>query len=165
MNIFVLDNNIEKCAMYHNDKHVNKMILESAQMLSMVHWLTETDRNKLCLNYMFYDIYLLVKRHINHPCSKWVRKSLTNYRWLCSLAKALCKEYTYRRGRRHKTETVIDWCIRNHPNIPDIGLTPFAKAIGEYKTDRSVVDDYRNYYRKAKAHLAVWIKREKPYWY
>ena len=34
MNIFVLDNDIEKCAQYHCDKHVVKMILESAQMLS-----------------------------------------------------------------------------------------------------------------------------------
>ena len=36
MNIFVLDDDIEKCARYHCDKHVVKMILESAQMLSTV---------------------------------------------------------------------------------------------------------------------------------
>ena len=36
MNIFVLDNEVEKCAEYHCDKHVIKMILESAQMMSAV---------------------------------------------------------------------------------------------------------------------------------
>lgn len=33
MNIFILDNDIEKCAQYHVDKHVSKMILESSQLL------------------------------------------------------------------------------------------------------------------------------------
>jgi len=33
MNIFVLDQNIKKCAQYHCDQHVSKMILESVQML------------------------------------------------------------------------------------------------------------------------------------
>jgi len=34
MNIFVLDNNIELCAQYHNNKHVVKMILETTQLLN-----------------------------------------------------------------------------------------------------------------------------------
>ena len=34
MNIFHLDKNPIKCALYHCDKHVVKMILETAQMLS-----------------------------------------------------------------------------------------------------------------------------------
>lgn len=29
MNIFVLDTDTKKCALYHNDKHVIKMILET----------------------------------------------------------------------------------------------------------------------------------------
>ena len=58
MNIFVLDQNIEKCAKYHCDKHVIKMILESAQMLSSV------------VRIQGFDIgYKLT--HKNHPCSIW----------------------------------------------------------------------------------------------
>ena len=38
MNIFVLDEDPIKAAEYHCNKHVVKMILESAQMLSTVHW-------------------------------------------------------------------------------------------------------------------------------
>jgi hypothetical protein len=37
MNIFVLDKNPIKAAQQHCDKHVVKMILESAQMLSTAH--------------------------------------------------------------------------------------------------------------------------------
>ena len=37
MNIFVLDTNPKICAQYHVDKHVVKMILELAQILSTAH--------------------------------------------------------------------------------------------------------------------------------
>ena len=38
MNIFVLDLDPQKAAEYHCNKHVVKMILESAQMLCTAHW-------------------------------------------------------------------------------------------------------------------------------
>lgn len=37
MNIFYLDRDVSKCAEYHNDKHVVKMIIEYAQLLSTAH--------------------------------------------------------------------------------------------------------------------------------
>ncbi len=37
MNIFYLDHDTRKCAEMHNDKHVVKMILEYAQLLSTAH--------------------------------------------------------------------------------------------------------------------------------
>lgn len=37
MNIFVLSTNPVECASFHNDKHVVKMIVEYAQLLSSVH--------------------------------------------------------------------------------------------------------------------------------
>jgi len=38
VNIFVLDRDPELAAKYHCDKHVVKMILESAQMMCAAHW-------------------------------------------------------------------------------------------------------------------------------
>ena len=38
MNLFYLDNDLDKCAEYHVDKHVNKMILEAAQLLCTAIW-------------------------------------------------------------------------------------------------------------------------------
>ena len=36
MNLFYLDEDLDKCAEYHVDNHVNKMILEAAQLLCTV---------------------------------------------------------------------------------------------------------------------------------
>ena len=43
MNIFFLDYDVKKCAQYHVDKHVVKMILETAQLLCGVHHVTVHD--------------------------------------------------------------------------------------------------------------------------
>jgi hypothetical protein len=152
MNIFFLDYDVKKCAMFHNNRHCIKMILETAQLLCGVHWVIGKEAP-----------YKL--SHKNHPCSIWARKSLSNYLYLCELGLELCKEYTYRYGKRHKSQDVIEWCLINKPNIPDIGFTEPAKAMpDEYKV-KSVVESYRNYYMGAKSGLAVWKNREKPEWF
>jgi len=154
MNIFFLDNDVKKCAEYHCDKHVVKMILETAQLLCGAHWATDSP-------------YLVPYKmsHKNHPCSIWTRESLSNYHLLCELGLELCKEYTHRYEKRHKSQDVIEWCMVHKPNISDIGLTEPAKAMpDEYKTN-SVVESYRNYYMGAKSGFAVWKKREKPFWF
>lgn len=155
MNIFVLDWNQNTCARYHNDKHVVKMILETAQLLCGVHHITAHDTA-----HVPYKL-----SHKNHPCSIWARESLTNYLLLCELGLELCNEYTYRYGKRHKSRDVIEWCVTNKPTIDDKGLTEPAKAMpDEYKVD-SVVESYRNYYRGAKSSFANWKNRETPTWY
>ena len=155
MNIFFLDYDVKKCAQYHVDKHVVKMILETAQLLCGVHHLTPQVTPQVP--------YKL--SHKNHPCSIWTRESLSNYLYLCELGLELCKEYTYRYGKRHKSQDVIEWCVTNKPSIVDIGYTQPPKAMpDEYKVD-SVVESYRNYYRGAKVSFAVWKNREKPFWF
>lgn len=155
MNIFFLDENPKLSAQYHVDKHVVKMILETAQLLCGVHHMTEQVTEQVP--------YKL--SHKNHPCAIWARESLSNYLYLCELGLELGKEYTYRYGKRHKSIDVIEWCIVNKPNIPDIGFTKPATAMpDEYKVD-SVVESYRNYYMGAKSELAQWKKREKPFWF
>ena len=49
MNIFILDQIPKKAAEYHCDKHVVKMILESAQMKSTAHWMHLLWREKKTL--------------------------------------------------------------------------------------------------------------------
>jgi hypothetical protein len=155
MNIFFLDENPTMSARYHVDKHVVKMILETAQLLCGVHHTTDQDTHQVP--------YKL--SHKNHPCAIWARESLSNYLYLCELGLELGKEYTHRYGKRHKSIDVINWCIINKPNIPDIGFTKPAMAMpDEFKVD-SVVESYRNYYMGAKSELASWKKREKPLWF
>lgn len=155
MNIFFLDSDPKKCAQYHNNKHVVKMILETAQLLCGVHHMSDqvTDQVPYKLS------------HKNHPCSIWVRSSLENYLWLCELGLELCKEYTYRYGKKHKSQLVIEWCIINKPKIPDIDFTEPPKAMpNEYKVS-DVIQSYRNYYMGPKRDFCVWLGREKPEWF
>lgn len=155
MNIFVLDTNPKKCAVYHNDKHVVKMILETAQLLCGSHHVTESQ----------YEIPYKLS-HKNHPCSIWVRECIENYIWLCDLGLELCEEYTYRYGKRHKSQDIIEWCLINTPNIPTNGdITPFALAMPDECKVGTAIDSYRAYYMLEKRNLASWKNRQTPEWY
>ena len=155
MNIFVLDTDPKKCAVYHNDKHVVKMILETAQLLCGSHHVTESQ----------YDIPYKLS-HKNHPCSIWVRECIENYIWLCDLGLELCEEYTYRYGKRHKSQDIIEWCLMNTPNIPTNGdVTPFALAMPDECKVGTAIDSYRVYYMVEKRSLASWKNRQTPEWY
>lgn len=155
MNIFFLDYDVKKCAQYHNDKHVVKMILETAQLLCGVHHVTGqvTDQVPYKLS------------HKNHPCSIWVRSSLENYLWLCELGLELCKEYTYRYGKKHKSQMVIEWCVTNKPNIPDLDFTKPPLAMPDVYKVSDPVQSYRNYYLGAKKDFCNWRGREVPNWF
>ena len=155
MNIFILDWDVKKCAQYHNDKHVVKMILETAQLLCGVHHMTHQVTHQVP--------YKL--SHKNHPCSIWARESLTNYLWLCELGLELSKEYTYRYGKRHKSQDVIEWCLTNKPQISDKGFTEPAKAMPDKYKVKSVVESYRNYYNGEKVSFSKWKNREIPNWF
>jgi hypothetical protein len=159
MNIFLLDMDVKKCAKYHVDKHVVKMILETAQLLCGVHHVTVHDT----VHDTVHVPYKL--SHKNHPCSIWARDSMSNYLYLCEIGLALCEEYTYRYGKRHKSQDVIEWCIINKPNISDKGFTEPAKAMPEEYKVEDVVESYRNYYRGAKRDFATWKMRNVPEWF
>lgn len=150
MNIFILDTDKTKCAQYHLDRHVVKMILEYAQLLS-----TACRHTGLDVGYR--------STHINHPCSKWVRESKDNWLWLRDLSTELNREYTHRYGKSHKSYDVIK--SLPVPNLPDKGLTKFALAMpDEYKVS-DPVQSYRNYYNGGKVKIATWKNRNKPYWF
>ena len=152
MNIFVLDLNPRKCAEYHSNSHVIKMVLETAQLLCGVHWVNGGEAP-----------YKL--SHKNHPCAIWTRESLSNYLYLCDLGLELCNEYTYRYGKRHKSQDVIEWCLINKPSIVDKGFTEPAKAMPDEFKVKDVVQSYRNYYIGAKSSFASWKNRETPSWF
>lgn len=152
MNIFFLDFDTNKCAKYHVDKHSIKMCVEYSQLLCGVHWV-QGGKAPYKLS------------HKNHPCAIWCRESLSNYLYLCDLGLELCKEYTYRYGKRHKSQDVIEWCLSNKPNIVDKDFTTPPKAMpDEYKVN-CVIESYRNYYRGAKKHFAKWKYRQIPEWF
>ena len=76
MNIFFLNENIEKCAQQHVDRHVIKMRVELAQLASTAHWLSGGSAP-------------YKPTHKNHPCAVWTRESLSNYNY----ANYTCNRY------------------------------------------------------------------------
>jgi hypothetical protein len=152
MNIFYLDEDPKLCAQYHCDKHVCKMIIEGVQLLSTAHWMTGGEAP-------------YKKTHVNHPSNKWVRESLSNYVWLCDMTMELCKEYTHRYGKRHKTQQHLEWCMVNLPNIEDKGFTEIPQAMPDECKRENPIDGYRNYYNVEKAYMCKWKNREIPEWF
>jgi hypothetical protein len=178
MNIFYLDNDVTKCAEMHNDKHVVKMILEYAQLLSTAHRVLDgticdgfSDSGRRKKTYTLSDSrndILYSATHINHPSAVWVRQSDTNYKWLQSMLVTLCKEYTYRYDKVHKCERdgLVEQLARLPDTIPSGHFTEPTPAMpDEVKVVGNSIKSYRNYYINNKTHLASWKKRNKPEWY
>jgi hypothetical protein len=147
MNIFVLDHNPMIAAQYHCDKHVVKMVLETAQMLSTV----AGGPYKPAFH--------------NHPCTRWARESTGNFMWLWSLGMWLGEEYWWRYNKHHKSAAVIA-DIRLRPGVceKDGPLTPFALAMPEHYKGSCPVRSYRDYYRGEKFDFATYTNRATPEW-
>jgi hypothetical protein len=153
MNIFVLDMNPRLAAQYHNNRHVSKMILETAQILSTAHYFLDGARTaeKRVPG-------LLKPTHINHPCVAWARTSSGSYDWLHSLWTGLIEEFGLRFARGHVYgETGIVDALRTRPlNITMCERQPFAQAMPLQYRRADPVRAYRLYYFYEKAHIAQW---------
>ena len=162
MNIFALSKSPRQSAMYHGDKHVVKMLLESCQMLYSVHWVLSSSLESAPLAKNGQHGYKLA--HKNHPCTKWARESRANYLWLAALAVCLAEEYEFRwPGRVHSCKEHALWLKENVPPLAG-KQTPFAVAMDlEYKL-ASPIASYRNYYIKAKMDKrGKYTRREMPW--
>jgi len=145
MNIFYLHKDPAKAAKLQYNKHVVKMILESAQMLCTAHH-----------EIMGEDADVPYKRaHVNHPSAIWVRRSAQNYAWLYDHFVALSKEYKKRYSRDHLSYTKCEPYLRYLPGgLPYTGFTQPPQAMpDEYKNDCSL-QAYWNYYIGDKSHIA-----------
>ena len=177
MNIFILDENHDKCAEYHVDKHIVKMPLEAAQMLCTNHWIDKylgfvprkLDKEELAVireqkkNEPRDFPYLPTME--NHPCTIWARTSLSNYEWLFCYALALDEEYGYRYGKSHKSVHEVILRLPEILHLRRDGPTPFAQAMPDGLKGEDAVEAYRRFYHKDKATFASWKYRDKPPWW
>lgn len=181
VNIFALSELPIVAAREQCDRHVVKMPIETAQMLSTVHrmldgtayvdyakngrriqrWSHPTDS--------FSGSVLYRATMMNHPCTIWARETLGNYLWLSKHGMGLCEEYTRRYGRVHGSQRVLEWCYHNIPaNINDsVVVTPFAQAMpNNLKVPNDAVAAYRQYYIVEKRRFATWKEpAEMPHWF
>ena len=182
MNIFYLHEDPEISAQMHCDKHVVKMIIEYAQMLSTAHRMLDgkltkkpSKSGKTMIKH--YDLfegaddleaeYAYYKAvHYNHPCNIWVRESNENYHYLYKMFYHLCEEYRHRYGKFHMTDNKLRSALWVFPkNIPHKPFSAPPQAMPDYCKRPDVKDAYRTYYIKEKKRFAKWTKRKVPYWF
>lgn len=158
MNIFFLDQDPVLAAQYHCDKHVCKMIVEYAQLLSTAHHVLDGEACK------FKD-QIYKKTHENHPSAVWAREGLMNYYWLYSLFWNTCSEYEKRYNKVHKTKALLK-NLKFYPrNIVQKLMVDPPQCMPDQYQCNDVVQAYRNYYLGDKARFAKWKYTAPPPWW
>jgi hypothetical protein len=178
MNVFYLHNDPKICAEMHLDKHVVKMIIEYAQLLSTAHrHIDGRETTELTANGRRIKRWVLPDAresvmykasHINHPSAKWTRVCSAHYTWLYQLFCALCDEYTYRYGKVHMTDTKLRQALAQVPNgisRSSVFEEPWRAMPDDVKIGNDSLASYRNYYIKNKVGFAKWTKRKVPDWF
>ncbi len=183
MNIFYLDDDLDKNAEYHIDKHVVKMPTEVAQLMTTAVWVDKylghiprmlTKDELGIINKVKAEQPTIEERtftrflptHINHPCAIWVRASRDNYEWTHCYIDALNSEWQYRYGhtKNHKSfDTVL--ALPELSSLPYEGLTVRPLCMPDTYKSASAVDSYRTYYINDKASIASWKNRPQPDWW
>ena len=170
MNIFYTDPCPVISAQNLCDKHIVKMPLESAQMLSTA-WRLQTDHS------LVYDPDWNDKRGIyqkayeHHPSTKWASRSAKNYKWLFHHFVSLCIEYQYRYNKIHASFGLLEalssipHLLRSHHCLDQTFTEPPMCMPDEYKADKNTITAYRNYIHGEKKSFAVWAHRPAPAWF
>lgn len=163
MNIFAIDHDPAIAAKHLVDSHCIKMVLESSQMLANC-FSPENLASENCPKTQKGTVRS--HTHLHHPCSKWVKQSRENMRWLIKHAYAMDEERVARfESKPHFSISFIKWCdehIDLSP-VPEGKLTNFAQAMPEEFKDKCSIVAYRKFYKYGKVHLHQW-KRNKPMW-
>ena len=175
MNIFYLDRDPKTCAEMHCDKHVVKMIIEYAQLMSTAHRvldgeeyyaLSVNNRKIKRWRHPEFDDVLMKASHVHHPSNIWLRQSDSNYAWLYRLFLELTKEYTHRYGKAHACARLISSLRYIPKNIPRAEFTEPTPAMpDDCKIAGNSLASYHKYYIEKKVSFAKWTKREVPLWF
>jgi hypothetical protein len=196
MNIFVLHLSPKQSAIWHADKHVVKMLLEALQMLYSAHWVVAYpsllhNRSVLAVSRAQQALPLppsirflgggapFQKKnpsmrgfrpvHLHHPCTRWVRSSRENYRWLSQLTLELVEEHRHRWPANPESSCNAHalWLSTHIPALPSIPRTPFAIAMPiEYRKD-DPIESYRTFYSGSKQERGItnrYTHRSPPEW-
>ncbi|MBC8429146.1 MAG: hypothetical protein H8D95_01020 [Candidatus Endolissoclinum sp.] len=175
MNIFYLDSNAKTSAEMHLDKHVSKMLVEYAQLMSTAHRVLDGtewyDKNKIGRKIKRWRVnensenILYKASHVNHPSNVWTRTSKHNYAFLYEMWCHLHEEFKIRYGKEHMSYIKLNEVLKYPPiNISDSPFSQPLQAMPEDVKNADSVVAYRNYYMKYKKDFATW-KTKQPEWF
>ena len=182
MNIFILSECPIEAAQLQCDKHINKMVVESAQMLSTAHRMIDGHVEKLpsksgkrLVSHYIHpnselDNILYKAVHHYHPCTTWTMQTSSNYEWHYQHFVALAQEFTYRYEKQHRSYILLKDVLKNSPkNIPIGPQTDWPLAMKDFPECMfmgEAVRSYRAFYQtKQERFKMVWSKRPVPDWF
>ena len=183
MNIFYVDKDPVKAAEMMCDKHIIKMILESAQMLCTAKRVLDgkeyfdTTKNgrkikRWRLDNPNEEATIYKAGWLGHPSTQWVLKSAYNYVWLYQHMMALNEEYKLRwqKDKDHVSITKLGQLLSVPPvnaRVDVIGTDATPAMPDHCKIPGDSVASYRKYYILEKRRFAKWEKPNAvmPDWY
>lgn len=136
-------------------------------MLYTAHWIGWDNEEWIKLHNMNLFLSPYKKTHFNHPTSKWVRQTRNNYMYAVEMGLSLCKEYTNRYKKIHKTQMRLEWLRDNIPPFLDVKIDAYLATINiprncspvplampdEYKS-QDLIQSYRLYYLGEKYNIS-----------
>jgi hypothetical protein len=176
MNLFFLSRSPSAAAAAHANRHVVKMVLETAQLLSTAHRVSDGERaagvsqsgraaTLWRLPDCSRDALLYRATHVNHPVAVWIRSSRAHYAYAFELFVELLREYTFRYDKVHACTKLVDALADAPARAPDAGWTdPPTCMPEEFRVSPDPVACYQAYYRVGKADLLQYKRREPPAW-
>ena len=163
LNIFAFDPDPWTCALWLDDVRKNKMILETAQLLSAA----------VAINDPSWASKVYKPTHLGHPCAKWTMASRANFWWLLDYMKKL----DVQRGiDTHKSSSLIpvfyDYFFEGWFPSENFSLPPNCAANADLGISFKHIPDVHEAYRlyicerwKRDTIMLTWIHGEKPSWY
>ena len=153
MNIFHLHKDPRICAEYHCDRHVVKMILETAQMLS-------TAYQKHCGE----DTNLYKPAYPKHPMTIWVGDSLENFKYALALGEWLAIQYKYRYKKVHSTIKISNLFHGRYKlwHGWKTEFTPPPQCMPDEYKHKDYITAYKQYYVGEKKRFAKYTAVDTP---
>lgn len=154
MNIFVYDPDPHTCALWVDDVRKNKLITEHGQMLTAALdyrkpvWFSKRSGR------INYPVSVM-----SHPCTRWVRESWANFRWLVTLN----QYYIDMWPGHHASNRIMSAAYEAGDTFGmNDSLTPFANCARSrsHNLDFTNVDDVHQAYRQY--HVARWAMDNPP---
>lgn len=168
MMVFLLDENHNQRAKFHCDKHVNKMLVESTQLMNTA--LHINDAEQLTFDDPIRPF---------PEWAMWAAESFDNWLWLLDHSLALGEEFRWRSARhdhRSLTRIMDNWVdqyiltnekrkIGKYFDGPPSGMTDFPVCVGDTEHSADPIETYRRFYNEQKVpHDWCEWSTETPYW-
>lgn len=162
MNRFLISYTPEWIARELCDKHIVKMPLEEAQMLSTAVWEHAPEYAEK------HDLYKPV--HQKHPCTIWAAKTRANYNYGLALFDYMQAEYRYRYGKVGAWNRHYFALQDAAQYIPEGDITPHPECFSEHtdlKTGENwPIKSYRKFYMTKQRRFSMkWTNRPVPSWF